>query len=85
LIKCKNIIDQNETGSSKVIYTHIQNQKQKGTCSHSSKIQGDNYLEREPKVSHRLAKEPRIQQVPKITNQKEYQPKENPTADAICS
>ena len=34
------------------------------------KIQGDNYLEKEPKVSHRLAKEFRIQQVSKIINQK---------------
>jgi hypothetical protein len=72
-------------GSWQVIYTHIQNQKQKGTCFHSSKIQGDSYLEREPKVSHRLAKELRIQQVTKITNQKEYQPKENPIAGAIYS
>jgi hypothetical protein len=54
------------------IYT-CRNQKQKGTCSHSSKIQGDSYLKRKPKVSHRLAKEPRIQQVPKIINQKKIQ------------
>jgi hypothetical protein len=36
------------------------------------KIQGDNYLEKEPKVSHRLAKEFRIQLVLKITNKKKY-------------
>jgi len=86
-IKCKNIIDQNETcqeaGKS---YIHIYKiRSKKEHASIHKKIQGDSYLEREPKVSHRLAKEPRIQQVPKITNQKEYQPKENPTAGAIYS